>query len=76
VRDWCKERADLVEAVIAATCRVHETQLQLDAAKVKGISTRKYVAAFYKARVEERRALAALDAHKKEREWLVANNTT
>ena len=76
MRARCHQCAELVESAIIATCKVHEAQLALDAAKEKKIETRKYVAAFYKARVEERKALTALAVHQRECGHLAESNTT
>jgi hypothetical protein len=75
VRDPCKECGELIEAVISATCRVHDAQLQLDSV-AKGGRTRKSIGALYTARVEERQALAALAAHQKACVHLAETNTT
>jgi hypothetical protein len=63
-----KEQDQLTNAVIIATCKVREAQIELDVAKKR--DTRKCWARLKQAREEEWRALEALDLHQRKASML------
>ena len=62
--DRCKEAVKLAEAVIIASGKVRQAQVDVDEAKEARLDTRPSSAMLQDARKEGRQALVALDEHK------------
>src|ERR1035438_10160669 len=62
--DQCKEAVKLAEAVIIASGKVRQAQVDVDEAKEAKLDTRTSSARLNDARKEGRQALVALDEHK------------
>jgi hypothetical protein len=62
--DRCKEAIKLAEAVIIASGKVRQAQVDVDDAKEAKLDTRTASAMLHDARREGRQALVALDEHK------------
>jgi hypothetical protein len=62
--DRCKEMVRLAEAVIIASGKVRQAQVDVDEAKEAKLDTRTFFAMLRDARKEGRQALVALDEHK------------
>jgi len=64
--EGCEEQSRLALAVVAAINKVHDARRDLETVRERRVDVSQYEFALRNARLDERRAVSLLEAHKKD----------